>query len=305
MQGQPQWSPYGPGMGVPGPTSMQPPAPQAPRSRGGSLLLGLLGLVAIAGGGGYLAARARRASTPSQTPPVLSNPSVPPAQPAIQPAMPEAQPAVPDASAALAEVDVPSTLETDASSMVEVTPDVPAIVAAPDAGSVAAVVAPTPAVVDAGTVVAPTPTPSPTPRPTPVARTAPRPVNVRPTTRPAATADAGVATTPLTEAIRRQDWPAARRLLTDHLRSRPNDAAAHAQLGYVLDRLGDSQGALAQYRSATRLDRRNTRYLHRLADLQVATGDRPGAITTLQQILRINPSEPAARARLDQLQGAH
>nr|MBK7064353.1 tetratricopeptide repeat protein [Deltaproteobacteria bacterium] len=136
-------------------------------------------------------------------------------------------------------------------------------------------------------------------------RTTPRPVNVRPTARPAATADAGVATTPLAEAIRRQDWPTARRLLTDQLRSRPNDAAAHAQLGYVLDRLGDSQGALAQYRSATRLDRRNTRYLYRLADLQVATGDRPGAITTLQQILRINPSEPAARARLDQLQGAH
>jgi len=304
MQGQPQWSPYGPGMGAPGPISMQPPATQAPKSRGASLLLGLLGLVAIAGGGGYLAARARRARTPSPTPPALSNPAVPPAQPVVQPTMPEPQPVLPDASALLAEVDVPAALETDVPSMV--TPDVPAIVAAPDAGSVVAVVAPAAAVVDAGTVApTPTPTPTPTPRPTPVVRTTPRPVNVRPTPRPAASADAGVATTPLTEAIRRQDWPTARRLLTDHLRSRPNDAAAHAQLGYVLDRLGDSQGALAQYRSATRLDRRNTRYLHRLADLQVATGDRPGAITTLQQILRINPSEPAARARLDQLQGAH
>jgi Flp pilus assembly protein TadD len=126
---------------------------------------------------------------------------------------------------------------------------------------------------------------------------------VRPVPRPAG--DAGVATTPLTEAIRRQDWAAARRLLADQIRSHPSDAAAHAQLGYVLDRLGDNPGALAEYRAATRLDRRNTRYLHRLADLQVATGDRAGAVATLQQILRINPAEPAARARLEQMQGAH
>nr|MBK7064352.1 protein kinase [Deltaproteobacteria bacterium] len=159
MQGQPQWSPYGPGMGAPGPISMQPPAPQAPKSRGAGLLIGLLGLVAIAGGGGYLAARVRRARTPSPTPPALSNPAMPPAQPVVQPTMPEAQPAVPDASALLAEVDVPSALETDVPSMVEVTPDVPTVVATPDAGSVVAVVAPTPAVVDAGTV-APTPTDS-------------------------------------------------------------------------------------------------------------------------------------------------
>ena len=116
--------------------------------------------------------------------------------------------------------------------------------------------------------------------------------------------DGGVATTPLSDAMRRQDWAEARRLLTAELRSRPNDAAGHAQLGYVCDRLGDSRAALNEYRAATRIDRRNTRYFHRLADLQVATGDRPGAIATLQQILRINPQEPAARARLDQM-GAH
>ncbi len=302
MQGQPQWSPYGPGMGAPGPVSMQPPAPQAPKSRGLGLLLGLLGLVAVAGGGGYLAARARRARTTSPTPPVLTSP------PVVQPTMPVVPTAAPDAGALLAAVDVPAMVSTDVPALVAAAPDVPpAVAAAPDAGPAPAVVAPPPGVlVAAPGAPPPPPPPTPTPRPTRVGRTTPRPVNVRPTpTRPAASGDAGVPTTPLTEAIRRQDWAGARRLLADHLRSHPNDAASHAQLGYVLDRLGDSPGALAEYRSATRLDRRNTRYLHRLADLQVATGDRAGAIATLQQILRINPAEPAARARLDQLQGAH
>lgn len=277
MQGQPPWSPHGPGMGDPGPGPMESrPAP--PKSRTPALLLGLLGLVAIAGGGGYLAARARRAPRPISPPAVLADRAVTPEQAASQPSMPTAPPAEPDAGAQVAAVGaLPS-----------------------EAAPTAPVVPPTPAPVVVAAPVAPTP------RPAPVARVGtPRPVNVRPVAaarsipavRPAAT-------TPLTEAIRRQDWAGARRLLTDSLRARPNDAAAHAQLGYVLDRLGDSAGSLSQYRTATRLDRRNTRYLHRLADLQLATGDRAGAVATLQQILRINPAEPAARGRLDQLQGA-
>lgn len=306
MQGQPQWSPYGPGMAGQGPMTVPPPPPT--KSRAPALLLGLFSLVAIAGGGGYLVARIRRANSNDTPPAATGNPGVTPETAVTQPPMPSGALGSPDAAALVAAPDVQTLVEGDAPAVLAAEPDVPAVaaVAGPDAGAPVAMVAPPtpePVVIDAGSV-APTPTPTPTPRPTPAVRnTQPRPVNVRsvPTSRSAG--DAGVAVTPLTEALRRQDWATARRLLTDHLRSRPGDAAAHAQLGYVLDRLGDNPGALAQYRTATRLDRRNTRYLHRLADLQVATGDRPGAITTLQQILRINPAEPAARARLDQMQG--
>jgi hypothetical protein len=300
-QGAPQWSPYGPGMQGVGPNV--PPAPVAPtKSRGPALLLGLISLVAIAGGGGYLIARASRArhaadATPTapSTSPLVAQPPMPVAQPAL-PTMPAAEV---DAGATLAEADVPAPIGPDVGpAIVAVAPVVmPAVAATPDAGPPVVLVAPPLAAMDAGA-------PS-LPRPTPVAHNPPAPPRpaVRPVPRPIA--DAGVVATPLTEAIRRQDWAAARRLLADQIHSHPSDAAAHAQLGYVLDRLGDNPGALTEYRSATRLDRRNTRYLHRLADLQVATGDRAGAVATLQQILRVNPAEPAARARLDQMQGAH
>ena len=71
----------------------------------------------------------------------------------------------------------------------------------------------------------------------------------------------------------------------------------------MLERLGDRAAALNEYRNATRLDRRNTSYLHRLTDLQVATGDRAGAVATLRQILTITPSDRAAQQRLQALGG--
>lgn len=110
----------------------------------------------------------------------------------------------------------------------------------------------------------------------------------------------------IAEALRSRDWATARTLLESALRSNPNNAELHAQHGNVLDRLGGQQpAALAAYQRAARLDRRNTRYLHRIADLQLATGQRDAAITTLRQILRINPQEPAAQHRLDGLGVAH
>jgi Flp pilus assembly protein TadD len=107
----------------------------------------------------------------------------------------------------------------------------------------------------------------------------------------------------IAEALRTRDYPLARTLLQNALRSQPNNASLHAQLGNVFERLGDRNAALNEYRTATRLDRRNTTYLHRLADLQVATGDRAGAQATLRQILTIAPDDRAAQARLRSLGG--
>lgn len=297
-QGLPGWSPYGPAMGMPPGQSYAPPAPAPPPRSSGAWpwLIGFLVLVGVAGGAGFLAARARRDET---TPPTTPTPPTPPTPPA-QPPLPTVAPTVPDAGTMQAAVDVPAAT-TDVvvaaadlgSPVAQVIDAGPPVAVTLDAGAPPPVVA---AVLDAGST-APEPRPA-TPRPT-----TPRPTTPRVTTVPRPTAaDAGAAVTPLNDAIRRQDWATARRLLGEHLRAHPGDAAAHAQQGYVLDRLGDANGALAEYRAATRLDRRNTRYLHRLADLQMSTGDRAGAVATLQQILRINPQEPAARARLEQIQ---
>ena len=72
-------------------------------------------------------------------------------------------------------------------------------------------------------------------------------------------------------------------------------------LGNVYERLGNRADALNEYRAATRIDRRNTQYMHRLVDLLVATNDRAGAIATLRQILAIAPNDRAAQGRLTAL----
>ena len=106
----------------------------------------------------------------------------------------------------------------------------------------------------------------------------------------------------IADAMRQRDWATAQSLLRGAIRQQPNSAQLHAQLGNVLARANNNAEALTEYRAATRLDARNVGYLHRLADLQLATGDRPGAVGTLQRILTIAPGDPAATRRLAALQ---
>ena len=304
MQPQP-WAQY-PMQGPP--QQMQYPQPQPPTAQssvgGSGWLVGLVVVALAATAGGYVVMRARRTSitTPTRSTPVATT-TVHPA-PVVVPVAAPTLPTVADASQALA-----AAQDGAASALVAaLATDVPAV-ASTDAGAVieAAAEPVVAAEIDAGTpVAAPESPPATAPRPhaSTVARTVARPVARTVAAHPAS-GDAGTSSSPLNDAMRRQDWAEARRLLNAELRTRPNDAAGHAQLGYVCDRLGDSRAALNEYRAATRSDRRNTRYLHRLADLQIATGDRPGAVATIQQILRINPSEPAAHARLEQMQAGH
>ena len=120
---------------------------------------------------------------------------------------------------------------------------------------------------------------------------------------PAATGAVSANDPRITEALRTRNYPQARTLIQGALRSQPNNAGLHAQLGNVFERLGDRNAALNEYRTATRIDRRNTAYLHRLADLQIATGDRAGATATLRQIIAITPNDRGAQARLQALGG--
>ncbi len=150
------------------------------------------------------------------------------------------------------------------------------------------------------------PAAQPAARPQPVAQPAAQPV-VAARTQPAAAAAPAAggpvsANDPrITEALRTRNYPQARTLLQGALRSQPNNAGLHAQLGNVYERLGNRADALNEYRAATRIDRRNTQYMHRLVDLLVATNDRAGAIATLRQILAIAPNDRAAQGRLTAL----
>ncbi len=149
------------------------------------------------------------------------------------------------------------------------------------------------------------PAAQPVARTQPAAQPAAQPVaRTQSAAQPAAPAVGGTVTANdprITEALRTRNYPQARTLLQGALRSQPNNASLHASLGNVQDRLGNRADALNEYRTATRLDRRNTQYMHRLVDLLVATNDRAGAAATLRQILAITPNDRAAQARLQAL----
>lgn len=57
-----------------------------------------------------------------------------------------------------------------------------------------------------------------------------------------------------------KDWKRARVEMIEALRYDPNDADAHNELGYALEKLGEIDAALAEYRTATHLDPDNTSY---------------------------------------------
>jgi hypothetical protein len=63
------------------------------------------------------------------------------------------------------------------------------------------------------------------------------------------------------------DWAQARVEMLEALRHEPNSAGAHNDLGYALEKLGELEPALAQYRIAHRLDPTNDTYGEHYFDL--------------------------------------
>lgn len=289
QQGQVPYGAPPPSMGgayPAGQPTMAPPAPTPAKSSRGPWVVVLVVVVLLAGVGGWFAAGRRRAQ-PAPEPPPRTMTVVPPAQPEATPTPPTTptEPAVPPEATA----DVTAVAEVDAGALAA-TPDVTAV-AEVDAGAPPVVAAEE----DAGSPVA-EPPPPPEPAPTPVATPTPTPV-----VRPSRPRPQPVDMAPIDAAMRARNWSQARTLLQEAVRRRGSDASLHARLGDANDRLGDQTAALNEYRTATRLDRRNTNYLHRRADLQLATGDRAGAIATLREIQRIRPDDRAAAGRLQSL----
>lgn len=328
-QSPPGWSaqpvaPQGPPLvGAPSP-SLPPAAPSLPPPRdppgtkaapyiAAAMALVMFGGIAAAGWFAYHRAQSLSGSIPSvggssPTPRIEATPEPAPAPatappPMVAPPAPAPEPPPPAPPPPASPAPAPSASP----------PPAPAPVA----------VAPRPA--PAPVVVAPRPAPAPAPARTPppvaarpapapaVARPAPAPAVVRPAPAPAPSPTPSHPTAPavgvvsandprIADAMRARDWSTAQSLLRGALRQQPNNAQLHAQLGNVLDRSGNASEALNEYRAATRIDRRNVGYLHRLTDLQLATGDRAGAVATLRQILTIAPGDPAATRRLAALQ---
>lgn len=278
--------PYGappPSEGGPYPIGQQtiaPPAPTPARSSRGPWLIVLSVVVLIAGITGWFFARHHRARTP-ETPPLAVAPL--PARGTTPTAPESAPPTVPNtALSTLSGSDTP-----DAG-----VPTVPDVTVTPDAGvTTAPEVTATP---DAGVPTEPDVTVTPD---SPSETT----VSERPTPRPERPRPAPLDLAPIDAAMRARDWARAKTLLQEALRRHRNDPRLHALLGDANDRLGDQRAALTEYRTATRLARRNTNYLHRRADLELATGNRTAAIATLHEIQRIRPDDRAAAGRLHSL----
>jgi serine/threonine protein kinase len=323
------YAPQGPTGSYPAQGQPMPAAPQGP-SQVLPWIAGVLSVIAVASVIGLAVAKLRAHDAPQPetvtvVPQVTPTSSMPAMQPTAAPSVPEQMPT--PAPVAMQPTPAPVAMQptpapTPAPVAVQPTPaPTPAPVAQPTpprpvappqvaartpppprpATPPAARPAPTPPVVAARPApVAPAARPTPATPPAVAARPTPA---TPPAPAPAATGAVSANDPRITEALRTRNYPQARTLLQGALRAQPNNAGLHAQLGNVYERLGNRADALNEYRAATRIDRRNTQYMHRLVDLLVATNDRAGATATLRQILTITPNDRAAQARLQALGG--
>jgi hypothetical protein len=63
-----------------------------------------------------------------------------------------------------------------------------------------------------------------------------------------------------------KEWKRARVEMLEAIRHEPDDAEAHNGLGYALEKMGDIEGALAEYRTASHLDPTDSSYRRRYID---------------------------------------
>ena len=80
----------------------------------------------------------------------------------------------------------------------------------------------------------------------------------------------------------------------------PSSVEAHSMLGLALDRVGIAREAAAEYQAALKLNPGYTPARLNLANSQIKAGQMEDAIANLRQILTANPTDPAAKARLEE-----
>lgn len=90
----------------------------------------------------------------------------------------------------------------------------------------------------------------------------------------------------------------ASKRLDEALKLDPANAAAHVNLGNLLDDRGDVAGAEAEYRRALQLDADNAAALYDLGVLLLEAGRREDALDPLRRYAEMKPDDAEARRRL-------
>lgn len=94
------------------------------------------------------------------------------------------------------------------------------------------------------------------------------------------------------DAIQKQDFEAAKQVLTEAAAKDPKDSQAAFYLGVALDGLGDLPGAMAQYQKALELDPKLVEAAVNLSGAQYEQQDAAGALATAERGLKANPKSP-------------
>jgi Tfp pilus assembly protein PilF len=103
--------------------------------------------------------------------------------------------------------------------------------------------------------------------------------------------------------LRQGNASAAKQLFAQAVAREPNNPVGHYDLGVALQRVGDSRGALRQYRLALARDPRYTPALYNEAVI-IAPHDPALAIFYYRRVLAIKPDSPTALLNLGLLEAA-
>jgi len=96
-------------------------------------------------------------------------------------------------------------------------------------------------------------------------------------------------------------WKDSESLFTRALAVTGYNAVAHINLGVALEQQGRREAALAEYRSALRIDPKHAQAHNNLANLLAELGQRDEALAEYGEALRLNPGAPLAHANLGTL----
>lgn len=94
------------------------------------------------------------------------------------------------------------------------------------------------------------------------------------------------------DAIQKQDFAGAKKVLGEAAAQDPKDPQAAFYLGVALDGLGDVPGAVVQYKKALELDPKLVEAAVNLSGAQYEQKDAAGALVTAEQGLKANPKSP-------------
>jgi Flp pilus assembly protein TadD len=94
------------------------------------------------------------------------------------------------------------------------------------------------------------------------------------------------------DAIQKQDFEGAKKVLAEAAAKDPKDPQAAFYLGVSMDGLGDLPGAMAQYKKALELDPKLVEAAVNLSGAQYEQKDAAGALATAEQGLKANPKSP-------------